>query len=157
MKSLIDKYQMLFGKCAAPKSCDFSRATIYQFEKYCKNCGAGLKVPFRHTPRIEKFLFKNGYCCQQCKESGPRFKSSFERTPKPHIRYQPKNLAIDDMVAVSIALDAQERRLPPFIKVIREIDVSYNLLPEKLSVMEEVTKERWYPSKYYHWLRRAHQ
>lgn len=148
------KYQLFFAKAASPKSCDGSRVAIYRFEKFCRHCGAGLSKPAIHDPRIERKLYKFSYCSEECKEIGPHSRGLFVRSVKTHISGKPSTTAIDDMVDISKAIDAIEKKMPPFVKLLREANSRFNILSEKLSYLEMMTKEKWGHSRFYYWMER---
>ena len=152
MMSLWERYLMLFSKASSPRSSDCSRGTIYTFEKWCRNCGAGMSKPQRHEQRERKKLYKSSFCSVNCQERGKR--EVTQRNIKVQYTFRP-NISLDDMVMVSKALDEQEAKMPPFVRILKEVDATYNMLSEKLSAMELLTDERWYQSKYFYWLGKA--
>lgn len=153
--SLWERYLMLFNIASSPRSSNFTKSTIYYFEKWCKCCGKGMSQPARHETRNNRALYKRGFCSIHCSEKGVRERTVFSRATT-HGGFKSKNgRDIDDMVMISKSLDEQESKLPPFIRTIKEVDATYNMLSEKLSAMELFTGEKWHQSKFYYWIGRA--
>ncbi len=151
---LWERYLKLYGKVAAPRSKDFGSRTIYLLARYCKRCGAGMKVPPAHERREAKRLFKVGYCGLRCEDAGPRPERMFTRSLKSIVTGRQGNDAMDDLVDISRELEAKESG-SPFLRMIRDVNAAYHLLSEKLSAMELLTREVWKKGKWYFWVRRA--
>lgn len=163
--SLLEKYHMFFSQCTSPRSSDFTRTTIYHFDRWCRCCGAGMVQPARHEQRAKKMLWSGGVCSALCfnneskkvkignlwKENAGA-ESSFSRTVSDSQSFKFNSDKMDAMIELSICVDAEESRTAPFQKLVKYADMKFKMLSEKLSFMEVETGENWSSSKFYFWL-----
>ncbi len=119
-------------------------------DKYCKRCGAGMMKPKPHARVFLRSLFRVGFCSEECKELGARQRLFAPKTVKKKF-YQPSsgNVA-EEMAFRSIEIERAEAEGGAILSFVRRAQ-SFRFLSEKLSYLEKMTGQRWYPSRYYIW------
>lgn len=152
---LLDRYLRAYELAATPRARDFAVRSIYVFEKYCKRCNSGMKIPVDNARRTIRKLFKNGFCSDECEEMGERVTETSNKSFKPSHSGSHGNEAMEDFIDLSRELSKMGANEKPFVRMLREVDATYNLLSEKLSAMELLTHEMWEKSKWYFWKRKA--
>jgi hypothetical protein len=153
--SLLEKYYMLHEKCASPKTSDCSRSTIYYFDKFCKHCNGGMKRPEKHERRILKQLWKAGFCSRDCVLNGKRQWKTFSPSASDSHVVNKQNPDLENMVGLSMVIDKKIEQMHPTAKIVKQADIRFNMLSEKLSFLEDVTGQKWYSSKFYFWLEKS--
>lgn len=154
MSNLIRRYERLREKASSPKSVNHGRAAIYSFEKYCKCCKGGMKKPKPFDRVWVRWLFRRGYCSDECADSGGKRGASTGVKGSTKIIRQPKTYDVERMAFDAVHIEKMLRRLTDEQRMIFHADNKYRLLSEKLRFLEINTKRAWSASTFYYKLNR---
>lgn len=149
-----ERYERLFERVSSPKSSDVGRSTIYQFAKFCKCCGTGIKKPAQWDRRAIKALFKKSFCTPECLGKGKAIGSGYGQNPSDSAPFR-KQFLIEEMAFAAIEVMREEEYLPPVLKHVLYADANFGYLSEKLAYLEHSTSQKWNQSRFYNLLHKA--
>ena len=151
---MIERYLLALERATGPRSRDFSRSAIYSFPKYCKRCNCGMKRPAIHERRVLKTLFKVGFCSDKCQDIGAAPPRTFRGTTSQPMSGVREPVELEELLDAAIAIMKQKKTGKTLGQLVRDVDLMYNMLSEKLSMMEMFTGQQWGASKFFYHLRR---
>lgn len=154
MSNLIRRYERLREKASSPKSVNHGRAAIYTFEKYCRRCRAGMKKPKPFDRVWIRWLYRRGYCSDECEDMRNRVGASSGVKGSTKIVRQPKVYDVERMAFEGLKIEKLMARLNDEQKLVFQADNKFRLLSEKLRFLEIATKRAWSHSTFYYKLNR---
>ena len=113
-----------------------------------------MKRPAIHERRVIKALFKSGFCSDKCLEEGAASIGTFRRTASQTMSGFREPVELEKLLDAAIAIMKQKKTGRTLDQLVLDVDVMYNMLSEKLSMMEMFTNQKWGASRFYYHLRR---